>query len=910
MEKVGTCDVLIVVVAHRYGWVPSDQPGSDRTKSITWLECLQARGAKPPHEVLAFLVDDGAPWPSQYRESYRLEEGVPAEEITRNLAKLREFKAWLSGLGFRSKFTDHKDLQTQVLAALEDWKTRHSAGRGKSRQLSRSTNSPLIYLKWLCGQTSWIDIRGLQVGSGKAHRFPINDLYMPLTTPRPDNRDHTRRQAQSVRLEEALQHRHLVIVGDPGAGKTTFLRRIALEQSQQRLGESGPPTLGRSVGQFPILIRIAELEEHVTNSLGRDGAPAARHSPAWLAHFLETQSREYGWHLSEQFFKHKLRSKNTTVFLDGLDEAPDRVRRADMAQLFENATTAYRDCQFIVTTRPAAYKERSTLAGFQEVVIEELEEQAVEAFLVRWSECLFPEDPAGAQKHSRELLQALRAREEIRRMVRNPVMLTALAVVHWNERRLPEQRADLYESIVTWLARAREQRPKREPAERCLEALGRLALGMQTASGRIAQIEKGRASQIIAPHFRETAEPDRVARAREFVDAEEIDSGLIVSRGALIRFWHLTFQEYLAARAIAGLSDIDQLKMLFQGKRLYKSEWREVLLLLAGTLLVKQGREKVDALFQAILDRLDKNPSLADRARCVALLGAVLIDLRPLAYHPPGPRYQEELDAVLGIFDSAPSETIDYEVRLEAARALGQAGDPRFRPENRADNWIEIPACSFSMGAQQADANLANYDPNAEWDEGPVEIRCVQAFLIGRYPVTKKEYAEFVDDNGYDDEAIWVNGGFGVVPPRLQGVSNEPVDGISWYEAAAYCKWARCRLPTEVEWERAARGADSRRYPWGNEPPDATRANLGRGTSAAVTPVGLFPNGGTPEGIQDMAGNVWEWVDSWYQSGDARVMRGGRGLSDPRSLRAAYRGRGYPKYGAAGIGFRCARDVV
>jgi formylglycine-generating enzyme required for sulfatase activity len=655
------------------------------------------------------------------------------------------------------------------------------------------------------------------------------------------------------------------------------------------------------------LIRIAELEEHINNSVGREGAPTAKNSPAWLAHFLGSQSRDYHWELSDEYFENRLCSKNTIIMLDGLDEAPNRLRREDMVQLFEKARDAFSKCQFVVTTRPASYRERSTLSGFQEVVIEELEEKAVETFLVRWSECLFPQDPAGAEKHWRELLVALRAREEIRRMVRNPVMLTALAVVHWNERRLPEQRADLYESIVTWLARAREQRTRREPAERCLELLGRLALAMQTqARGRLAQIEKGQAAKIVAPHFRELGEPDRLTRAREFLDEEEVDSGLIVSKGPLVRFWHLTFQEYLAARSVAGLSEADQLKLLFSANRLHSAEWREVLLLLVGTLLVKQGREKVDGFVQAVLDRPGNDASLAERARCVALLGAVLIDLRPLAYQPPGHRYEEALHAVLGVFNPRQSEAIDFEVRLEVARALGQAGDPRFRLENRPKNWIELPPGQFLLGAQQEDANRSNYDPDAEWDESPVKTVDVKAFQLGRYPVTLQEYAEFIDDGGYENKAFWASGGFGASPPKMQGLSNEPIQEINWFEAAAYCKWAGGRLPTEAEWERAARGSDSRRYPWGDDPPDASRANL---EIVPVTPVGLFPNGATPEGIHDMAGNVWEWVDSW-ESDEARVMRGGRWTGDPRSLRSAYRGRGYPQFGASGIGFRCARDVL
>ena len=708
MAKVAECDVAVAIVAHRYGWVPPKQ-----TKSITRLECEKARKLKPPREVLAFLVDPKCSWPGELRESYRLEQGAPAEEVTRNLDRLREFKQWLDTLGFRATFTNPDNLQTAVLAALNDWKARHTGAAGPQPP-SRPKANPAAYLAWLREQTAWIDIRGLQVGSGRAHRFPIDELYIPLTTIESEGEGRELSpERKTVRLEEALRHPRLVIVGDPGSGKTTFLRRTAFELCRNLPGGAAGSALPLPFIGFPILIRIAELEEHIDKCQRRADAPPAKDSPAWLAHLLHTRSQEQQLDLSAEFFEEKLRAKGTIVLLDGLDEAPNRTRREDMARLFESATAAYRQCRFVVTTRPATYAGQATLAGFGEVRVEELEVEAVEAFLGHWSRFLFPEDAAGAERHRRELVSALRARVQIRRMARNPVMLTALAVVHWNERRLPEQRADLYESVVTWLARQREQRPGREPADRCLELLGHLALGMQTEpQGRITQVEKGRAAEMVAPQFRETPEPERFRRAQRFLDEEEVDSGMVVSRGAEVRFWHLTFQEYLAARAAAGLGEADQLKLLFEGERLYRPEWREVLLLLAGTLLVKQGRAKVDGLFRAVLDRLGDAPSLAGGARCAGLLGAMLADLRPLAYQPPDPRYQKVLDAVLGIFDARQAEGIDFRVRLEAAEALGQAGDPRLKD----DNWVTIPAGPFRMGAQKEDPGKPNYDPEA--DEG------------------------------------------------------------------------------------------------------------------------------------------------------------------------------------------------
>jgi len=368
-----------------------------------------------------------------------------------------------------------------------------------------------------------------------------------------------------------------------------------------------------------------------------------------------------------------------------------------------------------------------------------------------------------------------------------------------------------------------------------LTLLQQLALAMQRdAKGRQVQVEKGWAAEVLAPRF------EMLESALKFIEQEEVDSGIVVSRGAALRFWHLTFQEFLAARAIAGLGEREQQRLLLDDGRIYRQEWREVALLLAGVLLVKQGAAKVDGLFAAVLDELGPHAPLAAKARCAGLLGAMVNDLRALDYQPADARYRELMNAVLGIFDAEKAKSVEFQVRLEAAEALGQAGDPRLA-EN---NWVRIGE-----------------------------------FEIGKYPVTVAEYKVFVENDGYSTERWWQAGGFGAgKEPRRwaeqQEHPNRPVTGVSWYEAAAYSAWAGARLPTEGEWELAARGNAGREYPWGNDKPDPTRAHY-RGWPGHATPIGLYPAGATPEGIQDMAGNVWEWSADWYEEGKRRALRGG-----------------------------------
>ncbi len=552
---------------------------------------------------------------------------------------------------------------TKVSAGARTASSRKSASTcGRSSTRSRRTEphsttrlrqaDATAYLRDLLDKNAHIDIRGLSVGTGKAHRFPIEQLFISLTTtPVPGQRGEPAKgrrprrgkaatvasgDAGSVPLHQAMHSDRLIVIGDPGTGKTTFLRRVAHALCQTQLGDdpaAARQRLGITDRTFPVIVRLNELAEHLTLRRHAADAPSGADSPAWLPHHLAAVSQSNGWGLDAEFFVRQLESGRCTVLLDGLDEAPDRVSRERLTRLIENAAGKYRGCRFVVTSRPAAYTDEVILPGFAHAIINPLADHAVELFLRRWCEALYGERREAAGAHLKELLAALRARPDIRRMARNPVMLTALAVVHWNEKRLPEQRADLYESIIRWLSRSRQQKPGREKAERSVVLLQELALRMQNhPQGMRTQVPKRWAAEQLAAEWGAgKVDKDSIQTAEAFLDAEELDSGIVVGRGSDVQFWHRTFQEFLAARAIAARPDAEQTKLLWgRPVKVYLPEWHEVMRLLAG-VLHQQGPAKVDNLVRTVLEHLGPKAKLADKARCAGLLGDVAA-----TWDPPG----------------------------------------------------------------------------------------------------------------------------------------------------------------------------------------------------------------------------------------------------------------------------------
>jgi formylglycine-generating enzyme required for sulfatase activity len=935
LEMVAEAEVVVVLVAHRYGWVPDD-PSNIGAKSITWLECEHAWNVTGK-EVLAFLVDADHPWPAELKEGYRLvtERKKPGilEEVDRNEKKLAELKKELSRY-VRAKFTDPASLRPLVSEALAAWGRRHL-----SPTLTANLQDPDNYLKALEDDTRQIRIKGLKTKRAEPYFFGIDEIYIPLTTIAGSEGpgialmqdaeyrritmlgsseglgiDYQRR----IALERALTPRRIVMVGGPGSGKSTFLRRVAFELSRTLRGTlppGSPAFLAPEDKRFPILIRGADLAVF----LAADKSPKPHDAPGWIPYFLGKVSGDYRWGLDEAFFLSRLEGGGCLIIVDGLDEAPEQSMRVRIARILENATRAFARCDFLVSTRPQTNVGDSVLAEFHSVRIGDLEPTDIRVFFDHFARALALTE-AESKNFKDDLELALQRRPEIREMAANPVMLTALAVLQHNDQRLPEYRVDLYGSILGWLAAARDYMEGRPPAEKILETMRKLALHMQDARmGRLVQINKRQAAEFLAGELGGSADANE-----DLLERETNDSGIISSIGSDIRFWHLSFQEYLAAREIASFPDKQQIEKVVQSGKLYLPEWRETMRLLGGVLR-QQGEAKIEGMLNAILGQIGAQCRLRDKVPCVALLSAMMRDLSRMNYKPKTPLFEQTVMEVMAIFDTGEAEGIDLGKRIEAADLLGQVGDPRLEENIRG----VVPAGMFHMGAQRFKKDAQNYDPEANDNQSPVHEVILRPFRIGRFPVTVHEFSEFIADRGYQTRNLWADDGFNQFNEpedweRQQEYPSRPVAGVSWFEATAYCSWAGGRLATEAEWERTARGPEGGKYPWGNEPVvDVSRANYGKTNIGHSTPVGLFPKGNTSEGMSDMLGNVWEWCADWFgtyatgrqhnpagpKGGQHRVVRGGSWVDNSNVVLASYRRKSLPATRNSTLGFRWAGDL-
>jgi formylglycine-generating enzyme required for sulfatase activity len=389
-------------------------------------------------------------------------------------------------------------------------------------------------------------------------------------------------------------------------------------------------------------------------------------------------------------------------------------------------------------------------------------------------------------------------------------------------------------------------------------------------------------------------------------------------------FAHQAFREYLAGTYLVNQGEARLIEEMLRHAPTPDEWWEQVLLLAGAHPELSSGA--AGRLVEVLLEK-----DSLDYAHLAARCAQDMTDKLPGAGRK---KLQDWLVAVMQN-DARPAKD-----RARAGDGLALAGDPRpgvgLRPDGLPDlDGCLVPAGSFWMGTREGDipALLKRLGGERAWyeRESPRHEVTLPAYYVARYPVTVAQFRAFVRESGYQAKEPW---------ERVSGLDNHPVVAVTWYDARAYCTWLteqlrawegtpgplaklvrdqgwQVRLPTEAEWEKAARGSDGRIFPWGDEP-DPERANYGDSGIGRTSAVGCFPGGASPYGMLDMSGNVWEWCHSLYQpypykqedgredseAEGSRVLRGGAFYNLRRLVRCASRHWGDPGGGIGYGGFR------
>lgn len=781
--------------------------------------------------------------------------------------------------------------------------------RPPAEELRRATQS---YLTHLMDRYRFLDFRGMGVSDRVPLRLPVVEMYVPLQVrvELPDGEtwsrslelggrrlDAIRNGAVGRRMSEPkpilgllAQQDGLILLGDPGAGKTTFLKYLTLCLAR---GEGEQIGLGT---RLPVLLPLSAYANALAS---RGDIPLDR--------FIATYYRDRGLDLPiGSMLEEALDQGGALLLLDGLDEVKDLAQRHLVVQRVVDFFTfeRQRGNKFVLTSRIVGYRDvRPNVEGLVEGTLVDFEEHDIIEFVDRWTAALeraargiSPVTVHEAARERDELLEAVWRNPSVRRLAANPLLLTILALMKRQGVTLPERRVELYQKYVEtllkhWnLARGLDRPPSRDlDVVETVRLLAPLALWMHETSPGVGLVKREALRRKLEEicSGRGLPEPGRAAQ-RLLEDVRE-HAGLLLERGpGEYGFIHLTFQEYLAAVAIAlqGQWDIGPVVRAL-ADRVGDDNWHEVTLLTIGYIGIIQQRDEAagDVVWQLIA----RSPGEAGRA--VVLAGQAVIDAWPGGVTP-----QCKNRVIQALARTMVAEQhVAPRLRGAAGDALARLGEPRLEVmtlDGMEFSWI--PAGWFLMGSPDEDRLATTMEKPLHRVEIPYD------FWLAHYPVTVAQFRHFVETGRHQPGD----------PESLRGLDNHPVVQVSWHESRAFCRWLtekwrqagtlskawEIRLPTEAEWEKGARGGlktpvapvilsakgiapfranrgpypelvqnpnPRRRYPWGDDP-DPNRANYSDSQISSTSPVGCFPGGASPYGCLDVSGNVWEWTQSLW----------------------------------------------
>lgn len=753
--------------------------------------------------------------------------------------------------------------------------------------------------------------------------------------------DELRSEGQPVALSDLLTlHPRLAIIGGAGCGKSTLLAYLAASlaahaASGVALPFQLPP--GRKT-LIPLLIPLRYFRQYRTEVKAAPGRSLDDPPAGLLAGFIVwyLRRRSPALEQSQDFFNRLLMGGGCLLMLDGLDEVVSKQERGWVKEEVERlASEVYPGNLILVTAREAGYRENAVLGDeFRRLDVQPLADEQIAALVGNWCRLLYPEAP---EDQTQEIVTAIGEindryrRQKLPPLIDTPLMTTMVVSVKWGETELPRERAKLYEAAVKVILQAQyitDDETRQElvnwggPWEEQREWLSQLALAMHTRGQNGAAIPETELRAFLQPHLPPEA-------LDQFLAAVRSRGGLLEERSELFQFVHLTFQEFLAARLLAKQRQEAWPALL---PLIEQAWWREVLLLL-------YGYAKMDwaAYAQQYLGWLsDLKPASADcRLAGAELAGAAVLEIE----RPEQEVRQEQARGLAQALVAAVAHT-QPTMRLRAGKTLSALGDPRpgvlLRPDGLPDiAWVLIPKTDPQTG-------------KGDWIYQDGKRQPEPDFWIARYPITFAQFQAFLDAPDGFGQAEWWQGLAASQADRSSPGEqrfqhwNHPRERVSWYDAIAFCRWltAQARktpdllpaalqgsrdcqitLPTEWQWEKAARGHEGREYPWGQgyrsgwANVDETEKKDGPYYLQQTSAVGMYPHtapDASPYGVADLSGNVWEWCLNEYEKpervqpegSELRVLRGGSWLGYPAAAASALRDSNDPYLRFDHLGFR------
>jgi hypothetical protein len=735
------------------------------------------------------------------------------------------------------------------------------------------------YLAWVAVNMGRVVLRGIKSGGQQAIELSLDEIYVPLAAEAlPDARETLKRNlgratrrgrrnptatetelladhapAVHITMRELLaQANHLAVIGTPGCGKTTVLQHIAWTLAEalctnqpdlaaERLGLTGELPL-------PIYVPLSLYADH-RRRFADHADPRQRQLATFINHYL--LERQAGLDLPDDFFVHLLnQGQHVMLLLEGLDEVPNEDERALASQAVGDLTSGRPQARLVVTSRTQAYQGRAVLGReFRVVRVLPLEPEQV-ADLIRQSyRAIYP---AEVERDERERqaehliasvtqLEAERATRlgatDDNRLVTTPLLVRLLLIVHFNLRRLPDQRAELYMEVVDTLLTS-SYNPDEAVAQRLAQLGGDwrrrrdllqyLAFQMHSRgqeAGR--EIGERELTDLLCAHLRQRRHESRAAAEAlvgELVSVSRQRGGLLEERAGQYRFSHLSFQEFLTARYLAEVErNVPRIaKFLEQQNRLSDSWWREPILLTGGYLHVT-APDTATALIRRLAHVGASKPPRSAQALAATELAAAIF----LEWGGTEVIQQALANRLVALLTNETLSDAPAVRRATAGQELARLGDPRDGVETWGKvphlAWCEVPGGPFLLGA--------NHDEEADDDEKPQHELTLPTFYLARYPITNAQFAPFVEGGGYEERQWWTDAGQAWLDGaesdlswivdtdlRKQGADSmvrlpkerrrepfywhdeqfnlpsQPVIGVSWYEAMAYCAWLQQQL--------------------------------------------------------------------------------------------------------------------